>query len=110
MEYEHECAEQTFARFYANALASEIISSNPKVATVFENWRKNGTPISKLEENEELKSTLLAETPWLNDAQTEDQKKNLALLFDLEKMKTSQETIFEKLKQKTKSFRWIFLV
>ncbi|MEG1237472.1 MAG: MG2 domain-containing protein [Flavobacterium sp.] len=110
MEYEHECSEQTFARFYANVLASEIISNNPKVEAVFENWRKNGTPISKLEENEELKSILLAETPWLNDTQTEDQKKkNLALLFDLEKMKTSQEATFEKLKQKQKTsggFSW----
>jgi TonB-dependent SusC/RagA subfamily outer membrane receptor len=110
MEYEHECAEQTFARFYSNALASEIISSNPKIATVFEGWRKNGKLNSKLEENEELKSIILAETPWLNDAQSEDEKKkNLALLFDLEKMKTSQEVTFEKLKQKQKSsggFAW----
>jgi TonB-dependent SusC/RagA subfamily outer membrane receptor len=110
MEYEHECAEQTFARFYANALASEIISSNPKIATVFEDWRKNGKLNSKLEENEELKSIILAETPWLNDAQNEDEKKkNLALLFDLEKMKTSQEATFDKLKQKQKpsgAFAW----
>ncbi|KQW97605.1 alpha-2-macroglobulin [Flavobacterium sp. Root420] len=110
MEYEHECAEQTFARFYANALASEIISSNPKIATIFEDWRKNGKLNSKLEENEELKSIILAETPWLNDAQSEDEKKkNLALLFDLEKMKNSQEATFDKLKQKQKSsggFAW----
>ncbi|MFH6998972.1 alpha-2-macroglobulin family protein [Flavobacterium sp. FlaQc-57] len=110
MEYEHECAEQTFARFYANALASEIISSNPKIATVFEEWRKNGKINSKLEENEELKSIILAETPWLNDAQNEDEKKkNLALLFDLEKMKISQEATFDKLKQKQKpsgAFSW----
>lgn len=110
MEYEHECAEQTFARFYANALASEIISSNPKIASLFETWRKNGKLNSKLEENEELKSMILAETPWLNDAQNEDEKKkNLALLFDLEKMKTSQEATFDKLKQKQKSsggFAW----
>lgn len=101
MEYEYECAEQTFARFYANALASAIISSNPKIATLFETWRKNGKLNSKLEENEELKSMILAETPWLNDAQNEEEKKkHLALLFDLEKMKTSQETTFNKLKQK----------
>lgn len=110
MEYEHECAEQTFARFYANSLASEIISSNPKIATIFENWRKNGNLNSKLEENEELKSIILAETPWLNDAQSEDEKKkNLALLFDLEKMKASQEATFDKLKQKQKvsgGFSW----
>ncbi|TDP00981.1 MG2 domain-containing protein [Flavobacterium sp. 245] len=110
MEYEHECAEQTFARFYANALASEIISSNPKIASIFETWRKNGKLHSKLEENEELKSIILAETPWLNDAQNEDEKKkNVALLFDLEKMKTSQEATFQKLKQKQRSsggFAW----
>ncbi|MDQ6471980.1 alpha-2-macroglobulin family protein [Flavobacterium sp. LHD-80] len=101
MEYEHECAEQTFSRFYANALASEIISRNPKIASIFETWRKNGKLHSKLEENEELKSIILAETPWLNDAQSEDEKKkNLALLFDLEKMKTSQEATFQKLKKK----------
>lgn len=110
MEYEHECTEQTFARFYANALASEIISSNPKIASLFETWRKNGKLNSKLEENEELKSMILAETPWLNDAQSEDEKKkNLALLFDLEKMKNSQEATFNKLKLKQKSsggFAW----
>ncbi|PJJ10850.1 TonB-dependent SusC/RagA subfamily outer membrane receptor [Flavobacterium sp. 1] len=110
MEYEHECAEQTFARFYANALANKIINSNPKIATVFESWRKNGKLNSKLEENEELKSIILAETPWLNDTQSEDEKKkNLALLFDLEKMKTSQQAAFDKLKQKQKpsgGFAW----
>jgi uncharacterized protein YfaS (alpha-2-macroglobulin family) len=110
MEYEHECAEQTFARFYANALASEIISSNPKISSLFETWRKNGKLTSKLEENEELKSMILAETPWLNDAKNEDEKKkNLALLFDLEKMKISQAATFDKLKQKQKAsggFAW----
>jgi hypothetical protein len=101
MEYEHECAEQTFARFYANALADEIISSNPKIAAIFEDWKKNEKLNSKLEENEELKSIILAETPWFNDAKSEvEKKKNLALLFDLEKMKTSQEATFEKLKKK----------
>ncbi|MFV8355287.1 carboxypeptidase-like regulatory domain-containing protein [Flavobacterium sp. XS1P32] len=101
MEYEHESAEQTFARFYANALASEIISSNPKIASLFETWRKNGKLNSKLEENEELKVIILAETPWLNDSQNEEEKKkNLALLFDLEKMKTAQDVTFDKLKQK----------
>ncbi|AWG21357.1 hypothetical protein FFWV33_07365 [Flavobacterium faecale] len=110
MEYEHECAEQTFARFYANAMATTIINSNPKIATLFEDWRKNGKLNSKLEVNEELKSILLAETPWLNDAKTEDEKKQqLATLFDLEKMKNSQEVIFSKLQQKQKAsggFAW----
>ena len=100
MEYEHECAEQTFARFYSNALATEIINSNSKIANVFENWRKNNKLKSNLEENEEFKSIILSETPWLNDAKSEDEKKlKLALLFDLDKMKNSQEVVFNKLLQ-----------
>jgi len=110
MEYEHECAEQTFARYYANALASEILNSNPKIAEVFEIWKKSDKPVSKLAQNEELKSILLAETPWLADAQNEEEKKkNLALLFDLDKMKDSQKTVLEKLAKKQKSsggFAW----
>ena len=103
IEYEHECAEQTFARFYGNTLASEIINSNPKIAEVFETWRKSGKPISKLNENEELKSILLAETPWVFDAESDEQKKkNLAQLFDLEKMKSSLDKAFEKLVKKQK--------
>jgi hypothetical protein len=110
MEYEHECAEQTFARFYANALAGKIINSNPKISTIFETWRKNGKLNAKLEENEELKSILLAETPWINDVKSEEEKKQqLATLFDLEKMKNAQEAAFDKLKQKQKAsggFPW----
>ena len=101
IEGELEGAEQTFARFYANSLASTIINSNPKIASLFESWRKNGKLNSKLETNEELKSIVLAETPWVNDAQSEaDKKSKIALLFDLEKMKSQQEETFDKLKQK----------
>ncbi|GEC77487.1 MG2 domain-containing protein [Flavobacterium aquatile] len=110
MEYEHECAEQTFSRYYANVLATKIINKNPTIANVFENWKKLGNPISKLEQNEELKSLILAETPWLKDAQSEEEKrKNLALLFDLENMKNSLDLTFKKLKEKQKSsggFPW----
>lgn len=110
MEYEHECSEQTFARYYGNVLASEIINSNPNIAAVFDSWRKKGKPISKLEQNEDLKSILIAETPWIRDAQSEEErKKNLATLFDLDKMKQSLLTTLEKLKQKQKNsggFAW----
>jgi len=110
MEYEHDCAEQLFSKYYANVLASEIISNNPKIAEVFEQWKKTGKPMSKWEQNEELKSLLLAETPWVKDAQSEEEKrKNMALLFDLEKAKSSTEAILKKLKEKQKpsgGFAW----
>ncbi|MFA9290507.1 MAG: MG2 domain-containing protein [Solirubrobacteraceae bacterium] len=110
MEYEHECAEQTFARYYANVLATEVINSQPKIKEVFDLWKKQGKPTSKLSQNEELKSIILAETPWLKDMENEaEQRKNLALLFDLEQMKTSTDATLNKLKAKQKSngaFAW----
>ncbi len=97
MEYEHECSEQTFARYYANAIATEIINSNPKIAEYFKKLKTKEFS-SRLEKNEELKSIILAETPWFNDAQTKAEKKSrIALLFDLDRMKTSEKTAFEKL-------------
>lgn len=110
IQYEHECSEQTFARYYGNVLASSIIKSNPKIAEVLNNWRNNKKAPSKLMQNEELKTIILAETPWLNDAQPEDEKKrNLSLLLDLTKMSRSLNETFEKLKQKQSSsggFPW----
>ncbi|WP_338378130.1 alpha-2-macroglobulin family protein [uncultured Flavobacterium sp.] len=110
MEYEHECAEQTFSRYYANYVATQIIDSNPKVASLFETWKKEGKSTSKLNMNEELKSIILAESPWLLDNQDEELKnKQLALLMDLNTMKESMETTLKKLKEKQKSsgsFSW----
>jgi hypothetical protein len=64
-----------FARYYANALATTIINSNPKIATVLDHWKENGKIEVCLETNEELKSIILAEkTPWLNDAKSEEEK------------------------------------
>jgi TonB-dependent SusC/RagA subfamily outer membrane receptor len=110
MEYEHECAEQTFSRYYANFIATEIINSNPKVASLFESWKNNPKAISKLTQNDELKSIVLNETPWLLDAENDDLKnKRLALLMDLNTMKESQEKTLKKLEEKQKSsggFAW----
>jgi uncharacterized protein YfaS (alpha-2-macroglobulin family) len=84
MEYPYECAEQTFNRFYANALAQYIVKKSPRIAQVFEQWNTKDTAalLSNLEKNQELKSALLAETPWVFEAKTEqEQKKRMALLF-----------------------------
>lgn len=101
MEYEHECAEQVFSRYYANAIADHVLESNPKIAEVFSAWHKEGKPLSKLEENKELKSLLMAESPWLMDAQSNEEKKNrIALLFDLDRMEGELQTNFKKIEKK----------
>ncbi|UOB16358.1 alpha-2-macroglobulin family protein [Abyssalbus ytuae] len=87
MEYPFECNEQIFARYYANKLASHIANSNPRIKEVFDQWKNTEALLSNLEKNEELKSLLIEETPWLRDAHSEsEQKKRIGLLFDLTKM------------------------
>ncbi|MCF8274795.1 MAG: alpha-2-macroglobulin [Flavobacteriaceae bacterium] len=98
MEYPYECNEQTFSRFYANALASYIANSNPRIQEVFNQWKSQDVLISNLEKNEDLKSILIQETPWLRDAQSEtEQKKRIALLFDLNKMTNELQSAKRKL-------------
>ncbi|AXT52932.1 alpha-2-macroglobulin [Aquimarina sp. BL5] len=98
MEYPYECAEQTFARYYSNEIASHILNSNPKIKEVFDSWKTNEQFVSNLEKNQELKNILIQETPWLRNAQSEkEQQARLAELFDLAKITTKQEAILEKL-------------
>jgi len=99
MEYSSECSEQTFAKYYANTLASFIAHSNPRIQEVFNAWKSSGALLSNLEKNEELKLLIIQETPWVRDAQTEtEQKKRLALLFDVHKMKNEREKSVHQLK------------
>ncbi len=106
MEYPHECTEQMFSRYYANAVASNVANSTPRIKQVFEQWTKNAKSpnnakqalLSNLETNQSLKSALLEETPWVLDAKDEtERKKRVALLFDLNRMANELETIEQKL-------------
>ncbi len=101
MEFPYECAEQTFNRYYANAIATRIFKTSPKIKRIFEKWSTIDTSalMSNLQKNEELKSLLLEETPWVLQAQNEEQqKKNIALLFDMVRMNLQLESTLDKLK------------
>ncbi len=104
MEYPYDCNEQTFSKYYANTLASFVANSNTKLQEVFKVWSNSDALLSNLEKNQELKSLLIQETPWLRDAQSEtEQKKRIGLLFNLNKMKSEQIIALSKLKQNQKS-------
>ena len=76
------------------------MQSNPKIEAVFNQWASQETLISNLEKNQELKSILIQETPWLRDAQSEtEQKKRIGLLFDLNKMTNELNSAKRKLNQ-----------
>ena len=103
MEYPYECTEQIFSRFYANSLATSVANSHPKVKSVFERWRDYEPDAlqSNLSKNQELKSALLEETPWVMAAQSEElQKKNIGLLFDLNRMSYEQDIALAKLAER----------
>jgi len=84
MEYPHECAEQTFNRYYANQRARHIAQSDPKIRRVFELWRNAPKTLeSPLLKNQDLKSLMIEETPWLRDANNETEaRRNVGVLFD----------------------------
>lgn len=103
MEFPYECSEQIFSRYYANSFAVNIVNHYPLIKRAFEQWKTADSKalLSNLEKNPELKSVLLEETPWLQDAVDEtEQKKRIALLFDLNKMSYELNANLNKLKQK----------
>ena len=102
MEYPYECAEQTWNRYYANSLATFISNSSPRIKQVFEKWKIKDTTalMSNLQKNRELKAVLLEETPWVLQARNEaEQKRNIALLFDMIKMSEQLNSAYDKMKQ-----------
>ncbi|PSL48815.1 MG2 domain-containing protein [Chitinophaga niastensis] len=103
MEFPYECAEQVFNRYYANALATHIVDATPGIKAVFEKWKITDTAAlqSNLQKNEELKSVLLQQTPWVLEAKNEaEQKKNIALLFDLQRMQRERKSALTQLAAK----------
>ncbi len=90
--------------YYANSLASWIISQQPRIKTIFETWKKQGgskeTLWSNLEKNQELKNIILSESPWIMEAKTEqEQKERIATLFDLNNTANNNQSMIRHLKE-----------
>lgn len=72
---------------YANRIGKKLLQSSPKIAQTIKLWQqesgKETSLMSNLQKNEELKSMVLAETPWVADAEREtDQKQQLVTFLD----------------------------
>jgi len=99
---EDDNALDYFTAYYANSLAAFIANSNPKISATFDRWKKAGGSrealLSNLEKNKELKNMLLEETPWVMAARDEtEQKRQIALLFDLNMQKNQAQQYLDKL-------------
>jgi uncharacterized protein YfaS (alpha-2-macroglobulin family) len=100
MEFPHECSEQVFNRLYANALARHIANSDPKIRRIFDLWKGTDALDSPLEKNQDLKSVMLEETPWVRQAVKEGQaRKNVGILFDDNRLNTETANLMAKLAQ-----------
>jgi uncharacterized protein YfaS (alpha-2-macroglobulin family) len=100
MEYPYECSEQVFNRLYANTLASYIASADPKIRRIFETWKATPALDSPLEKNEDIKSVVLEETPWVRQAMAESQaRRNVGILFDENRLSDETSRALFKLKQ-----------
>ncbi|MCX6560525.1 MAG: MG2 domain-containing protein [Candidatus Aminicenantes bacterium] len=98
MAYPYECAEQIFNRLYANGLAGRIAASDPKIRRVFDLWKGTPALVSNLEKNQDLKSVLLQESPWVLEAKNETQAKHaIGLLFDENTLASSLKNAYGKL-------------
>lgn len=99
---------------YANALATHIVAANPGIQSYLKT-----APVaagaedalrSKLEKNEELKSVLIQETPWVNEATDETrQKQRLAELLDKNRAKDLTDKALSRIVQLQNadgSFSW----
>jgi uncharacterized protein YfaS (alpha-2-macroglobulin family) len=98
MEYPYECTEQTFNRLYANALARTIANSDPKIRTIFDQWKNTPALESPLLKNQDLKAVMIEETPWLRQADNESQaRKNIGILFDDNRLNYETDATLRKL-------------
>lgn len=100
MEYPHQCNEQVFNRLYANALGRHIVTSQPKIKRVFDQWRGTEALDSPLEKNEDLRNVLIAETPWLRAGKEESQaRRDVAVLFDQNRLENELRRATHQLKE-----------
>lgn len=88
------------ASYYANTLASHIAKSNPDIAKAVREWIQDYSSLeSPLDKNEKLRHTILAETPWVVDADSEAaQRKMLYRLFDASLLASRQAFALQHLK------------
>lgn len=97
-----ENAVNWIGAYFVNRLGMSIMKQYPQVGKMIEVWKQQGnskeTLTSKLLKNEELKSVLLSETPWVLDAKDEaEQMERLSLLFDLNNANQNADQAIRKL-------------
>lgn len=109
-----ENAASLAAAIYANVIGRQILTSSPRIAQVMKLWQQETgdetSLTSNLAKNQELKTMLLSETPWVADADHEtDQKQMLSQYLDESTISYRVSSFTSKLKKLQNgdgSFSW----
>ena len=86
--YPYECNEQVFSKLFAAATVLHALEQTPGMDSLLQSWRDDTlAATSPLLANEDFKELLLEETPWLRNAQSEeDQRRAIADLFQIDNL------------------------
>ncbi len=104
-----------FSVYYSNVLSQYVAQAHPRVRQIIAQWNASGgdagTLLSNLEKNEELKTVLLEETPWVMEAKDEtEQKQRLELLFDMNRAEQVRlEAFHQLLERQTAEGGWSWM-
>ncbi len=104
-DIQHPTADALFGRYFSNALAGHLLETRPEIQQVVVDWQRR-TPTetrnplaSALEYNQDLKSALLSETPWVQDAMNEEERaRDLVRFFDSNRIEPEQQDLLEQLR------------
>lgn len=97
-EYPFDCTEQLFNKLFAQVTGSAIVRDNPGIKKVLESRETVSSP---LELNEELKTSILSETPWVMDALKETRTAaDLLKFLDEQQTREDMLKLFEKLAER----------
>ena len=100
MEFPHECCEQTFSRYYANALGAYMANSDPRIRATFDAWKAAGGEALKspLETDPHLRAVAIEATPWVREAAHESAARaRLGELFGDGRLRDEQASCIKKL-------------
>ena len=92
--------ECLFHRYFANALTLHILTTRPAIRRMLDKWADIPADSwqTQLEKNEDLKQTLLKETPWVLDSRNEKESlRRLAEAFTQDRVETEQHAALKEL-------------
>lgn len=100
---------------FSACVAEGILRDNPAIATELHRWlttdRSDSTLVSMLSRNSDLKTFVLAATPWVQAAESDTERMTrLALLFDRKTIDNAIDanlTLLKKLQMPSGAFRWM---